>query len=112
MDVDHEALDGLGRRLAGVQAQLDGLGADLGAFDEAVGSRRLTKRLSEMVANWQHHRQRLLGEVKELSDLATGAAATYASTDSGLGASFRNGPAPGAVAMGPPAPVGGAAGAG
>jgi hypothetical protein len=81
LQVDCDALEQLGGQLSGLQAKLEGLGHDIGAFDEAVGDEDVRSRLSALTGNWSKARQRIAGELKDLAALASGAAAEYRSKE-------------------------------
>jgi hypothetical protein len=77
LHVDCDALEQLAGQLSGLQAKLEGLGRDIGAFDDAVGDADVRSRLSALTGNWSKSRQRIAGELKDLAALASGAAAEY-----------------------------------
>ena len=77
LHVDCDALEQLGGQLSGLEAKLEGLGRDIGAFDDAVGDADVRSRLSALTGNWSKARQRIAGELKDLAALASGAAAEY-----------------------------------
>jgi hypothetical protein len=84
LQVNWDALEQLGRQLSDVQVKLEGLGRDVGAFDEAVGDLHVKQRLSELAGNWSKARLRIAGELKDLAALASGAAAQYRTTETEL----------------------------
>jgi hypothetical protein len=82
--VDPDALEGLGRRLANLQARLDSLARDIGAYDAAIGAPKLKSTLSELVSWWTANRQALGQELANLGSLASNAAAQYRATEKGV----------------------------
>lgn len=84
LQVNYDALEQLSRRLSDLQLKLEGLGRDLGAFDEAVGDRHVKQRLSELAGNWSKSRLRIVGELKDLASLTSNAAAEYRATETKL----------------------------
>jgi len=84
LQVDYDALDRLARQLADLQLKLEGLGRDIGAFDEAVGDLDVRHRLSALTGNWTKARLRIAGELKDLAALVSGAATQYRATETEL----------------------------
>jgi hypothetical protein len=84
LEVDIEALKTLGQRLHSLHLEFDALAADIGAYDQAIGSRRVAHRLSELAGNWKHHRQRLGADLEELACMAIAAAAQYRQTETNI----------------------------
>ena len=94
LDVDIEALEQLAPRLRAVRMQLDHLGQNLAAFEGAVGSRRLNRRLAELAGNWKHHRERLGTELEAVAAMVAGAAATYRQQEAEIAAALNTAVSP------------------
>ncbi len=82
--VDPDALEGLGNRLVSLQARLDSLARDIGAYDTAIGAPKLKSTLSELVSWWAATRRALGEELATLGSLASAAAAQYRATEKGV----------------------------
>jgi hypothetical protein len=84
LHVDFDALERLGGQLSALQTKLEAWGRDIGAFDDAVGDQDVRARLSALTGNWSKARQRIAGQLKDLSALASGAAAEYRAKEAGI----------------------------
>jgi ABC-type transporter Mla subunit MlaD len=84
--VDPDALEALGQRLTNLQARLDSLARDIGAYDAAIGAPKLKSTLSELVSWWTASRRALGQELANLGSLASTAAAQYRTTEKDLSA--------------------------
>ena len=87
---EHEVseLQDLASRLNGLVEEFDHLGRRMHGFEADVGHHDVAKALHGFAENWSDKREKLLGELRELSGYVKVAADTYAGVESDLTEQF------------------------
>lgn len=87
--VDYDSLQRLGGQLGDLADEIDGIQDDLEPYEAALGDpprdgRDLPEEVSKFGSNWKKKRGKIVGRLRELSEMADGASEAYRTTDEGM----------------------------
>lgn len=92
--VDYDQLEEVGHELATLADDIDGVEDNVEPYQAAVGlppdgGRDLEHEIHEFGDNWKQKRDKIVGRLDELSEMAIGAAEGYRETDEGISAELQ-----------------------